>query len=114
MVDRKKDMVLSGGENVASIDVEDVLISHAKVAEVAVIGVPDEKWGERVHAELVLKPGAEASEQEIMDWCRDKLAGYKRPRSVEFVKELPRNPAGKILKREVRKKYWGDPDVKVR
>jgi len=114
VVDRKKDMILTGGENVASIDVEDVLLNHPKVAEVAVIGVPDEKWGERVHAELVLKAAAEASEQEIMDWCRDKLAGYKRPRSVELVKELPRNPAGKILKREVRKKYWGDSDVKVR
>ncbi|RJR27621.1 MAG: hypothetical protein C4582_00345 [Desulfobacteraceae bacterium] len=114
VVDRKKDMILTGGENVASIDVEDKLINHPKVAEVAVIGVPDEKWGERVHAELVLKPGVEASEQEIMEWCRDKLAGYKRPRSVEFVKGLPKNPAGKILKRELRKKYWGDSDLMVR
>lgn len=104
VVDRKKDMILTGGENVASTDVENVLINHPKVAEVAVIGVPDDKWGERVHAVLVLRPGVEAAEQEILDWCRDKLAGYKRPRSVEFVREIPKNPSGKVLKRELRKK----------
>jgi len=112
VVDRKKDMILTGGENVASIEVENILSNHPKIVEVAVIGVPDNKWGERVHAVLVSKKGEDISNQEIIDWCSSKLAGYKKPRSMEFMKELPKNPSGKILKAELRKKYWDKHDVK--
>lgn len=105
VVDRKKDMILTGGENVPSVEVEDVLMLHPKVLEAAAIGIPDEIWGERVHAVLALKPGETATEEEIIEWCKDKLAGFKRPRSVEFMPELPKNPSGKILKRELRSKY---------
>ena len=113
VVDRKKDMILTGGENVASVDVENILINNPKLMEVAVVGVPDKKWGERVHAAVVLKPGEKASAQELMDWCSDKIAGYKRPRSIEFLKELPKNPSGKVLKRNLRKKYWENTDIKI-
>ncbi len=114
VIDRKKDMILTGGENVASIDVENVLSSHPKIVEAAVIGVPDEKWGERVHAILVSKQGEDVSDQEIIDWCSSKLAGYKKPRSLEFMVELPKNPSGKTLKTELRKKYWDKHNVKCR
>lgn len=105
IVDRKKDMILTGSENVASAEVESVLYRHPAIADAAVIGVPDEKWGERVHAVVVLKPGQKVTAQEITDFCRGYLAGYKIPRSVEFVDALPRNPAGKVLKTELRAKY---------
>jgi acyl-CoA synthetase (AMP-forming)/AMP-acid ligase II len=105
VVDRKKDMILSGSENVASKEVEEVIYEHPAVADAAVIGVPDEKWGERVHAVIVLKSGQQLQEEEIIQFCKERLAGYKRPRSVEFVSELPRNPSGKILKQDLRKKY---------
>ncbi|MCL6639575.1 MAG: AMP-binding protein, partial [Firmicutes bacterium] len=105
VVDRKKDMILSGSENVSSKEVESVLYQHPAIADAAVIGVPDEKWGERVHAVVVLKPGHEASPEEITQFCRANLAGYKIPRSYEFVSELPRNPSGKVLKTKLREKY---------
>jgi acyl-CoA synthetase (AMP-forming)/AMP-acid ligase II len=105
VVDRKKDMILSGGENVASKEVEEVIYEHPAIADVAVIGVPDEKWGERVHAVIVLKSGQQLLEEEIIQFCKERLAGYKRPRSVEIVIELPRNPSGKLLKQELKKKY---------
>jgi acyl-CoA synthetase (AMP-forming)/AMP-acid ligase II len=105
VVDRKKDMILSGGENVASKEVEEVLYTHPAIADVAVIGVPDEKWGERVHAVIVLKAGQSLDEKGVTEFCREKMAGYKRPRSMEFVTELPRNPSGKIMKKELRAKY---------
>ncbi len=104
VVDRKKDMILSGGENIASKEVEEVIYEHPAVADVAVIGLPDEKWGERVHALVVLKEGMRADEEEIIRFCKERLASYKKPRSVEFVADLPRNPSGKILKKELRKK----------
>jgi len=104
--DRVKDMIVSGGENVYPAEVESVLFAHPDVADVAVIGVPDERWGETVKAVVVRAPGSSPSEAELIDFCRDKLAGYKRPRSVDFVDALPRNPTGKVLKRELRRPYW--------
>ena len=104
--DRVKDMIISGGENIYPAEVENALVGHPAVADVAVIGVPDPRWGEAVKAVVVLKPGAEASADELIGFARNRIAGYKLPKSVDFVAELPRNPSGKILKRELRKPYW--------
>jgi acyl-CoA synthetase (AMP-forming)/AMP-acid ligase II len=104
--DRVKDMIVSGGENIYPREVENVLFTHPAVADAAVIGVPDAKWGETVKAVLQLKPGASASAEEIIEFCRGKLAGYKLPRSDDFVAAIPRNASGKVLKRELREKYW--------
>ena len=100
--DRVKDMVVSGGENVYPKEVEDVLYTHPAVAEAAVFGIPSEKWGEAIHASVVLKEGASATADELIDFCKGKLAGYKRPRGIDFTDALPRNPSGKVLKRELR------------
>jgi len=105
IVDRKKDMILTGGENVYSREVEEVLYRHAAVAEAAVIGLPDEMWGENVVAVVQLRADATAGEDEIIAHCRSDLAGYKSPRRVFFIDELPRNASGKVLKRELRKRY---------
>lgn len=105
VVDRKKDMILSGGLNIASVDVENVLSAFPKVAEAAAIGIPDATWGECVHAFVVLKSGEASSFEEIIAWCNDQLAGYKHPRSMDFVEELPKNTVGKILKRVLRERY---------
>lgn len=104
--DRVKDMVLSGGENIYPRVVEDVLFQHPKIADAAVIGVPDEQRGETVKAIVVLQKGAAATAEEIMDFCRPRLGGFERPRSVEFQNTLPRNPTGKVLKRVLRERYW--------
>lgn len=104
IVDRKKDMILSGGENIASKEVEGTIFLHPAVADCAVIGLPDPKWGENVHAVVVLKPGMFLTEMELIDFCKANLASYKKPKSVEFVKDLPRNPTGKVLKKELRAK----------
>jgi acyl-CoA synthetase (AMP-forming)/AMP-acid ligase II len=104
--DRLKDMIVSGAENVYPREVEEVLFKHPAVADSAVIGVPSEEWGEAIKAVVVLRDGASASEDEIIDFCRQKLAGYKRPASVDFIEELPRNPSGKVLKRELREPHW--------
>jgi acyl-CoA synthetase (AMP-forming)/AMP-acid ligase II len=104
--DRVKDMIVSGGENVYPAEVESAIHAHPGVADVAVIGVPDERWGEAVKAVVVRRPGAEVSAEEILEFCRERIAGFKRPRSVDFVDALPRNPTGKILKRELRAPYW--------
>ena len=104
--DRVKDMIVSGGENVYPREVEDVLFQHEAVADVAVIGVPDERWGETVKAIVVLKAGASATAELLLDFCKGRLGGYKRPRSVEFAVELPRNPSGKVMKKDLREKYW--------
>jgi acyl-CoA synthetase (AMP-forming)/AMP-acid ligase II len=104
--DRKKDVIITGGENVSSIEVEDVLFSHPAVAEVAVIGVPDEKWGETIKALVVLAEGESASEEELIRWCKDKAAGFKAPTSVEFRDELARTATGKLQKFKLRKPYW--------
>ncbi|WP_193044405.1 long-chain-fatty-acid--CoA ligase [Mycolicibacterium baixiangningiae] len=106
--DRLKDMIISGGENVYSIEVERVLAEHPAVTEVAVIGVPDEKWGEAVKAVVAVE--GSASEEELTAWCRERLARYKCPRTVGIVDELPRNPTGKILKKELRKPFWEGRD----
>src|SRR5439155_13986135 len=111
--DRKKDVIISGGENVSSIEVEDRLFSHPAVAEVCVIGVPDEKWGETVKALVVLKPGAEASESELIEHCRSGLAHYKCPTSVEFRAELARTATGKLQKFKLRQPFWEGRERKV-
>lgn len=105
IVDRKKDMIVSGGENVYPREVEDVLHQHGAVREAAVFGVPDEHWGELVSAAVVLHHGSNATEAELDAWCREQLAGYKRPRAWHFVDELPKNVSGKILKRELRDRF---------
>ena len=104
--DRIKDMIVSGGENVYPAEVENALFDHKAVGDAAVIGIPDEKWGEAVKAIIVLKPGASATEEDIIAHSRTKIAGYKVPKSIDFTDVLPRNPSGKILKRELRKPYW--------
>ena len=104
--DRVKDMIVSGGENVYPRVVEDVLFQHPAVGDAAVIGVPHEQWGETVKAIIVLKEGQTATEEEIIEFSRGRLGGFERPRSVDFVNELPRNPSGKVLKRELREPYW--------
>lgn len=105
IVDRKKDMIITGGENVYPREVEEVLYRHPAVLEAAVIGAPDDKWVERVHAVITLKEGLETSPDQIIKFCKEHLASYKAPKSVEFVESLPKNPQGKILKRELREKY---------
>jgi acyl-CoA synthetase (AMP-forming)/AMP-acid ligase II len=104
--DRIKDMIVSGGENVYPAEVENALFDHPAIGDVAVIGVPDEKWGEAVKAVVVLKPSMRATQEEIIAHSRTKIAGYKVPKSIDFTDVLPRNPTGKLLKRELRKPYW--------
>jgi acyl-CoA synthetase (AMP-forming)/AMP-acid ligase II len=104
--DRVKDMIVSGGENVYPAEVENALFGHPDIADAAVIGVPDEKWGEAVKAIVVLKPGIDPNPDSIIAWARDRVAGYKTPKSVDFVETIPKNPSGKILRRELRKPYW--------
>jgi fatty-acyl-CoA synthase len=104
--DRVKDMIVSGGENIYPAEVENALFGHPAIADVAVVGVPDERWGEAVKAIVVLKPDMEGDPQEIIAFARTRIAGYKVPKSIDFVPVLPRNPSGKILRRELRKPYW--------
>jgi long-chain acyl-CoA synthetase len=104
--DRLKDMVVSGGENVYCGEVEAAIGSHPAVAQSAVIGIPCQRWGETVHAVIILKPGIKASSEEIIAHCRDRIAGYKVPRSVEFREALPLTSVGKVLKTELRKPFW--------
>ncbi len=111
--DRVKDLIVTGGENVYPAEVENAIFGHPDVADVAVIGVPDPKWGETVKAVVVLKPGAEADPNAIVAWTRERIAAYKAPRSVDFVPAIPRNATGKILRRELRKPYWEGRDRQV-
>jgi acyl-CoA synthetase (AMP-forming)/AMP-acid ligase II len=104
--DRVKDMIVSGGENVYPREIEDVLYEHPAVAEAAVIGIPSEKWGEEVKAVVVAKPDVEVLAEDIIDFCKERLGGYKQPRTVDFIAELPRNPSGKVLKKDLREPYW--------
>jgi acyl-CoA synthetase (AMP-forming)/AMP-acid ligase II len=111
--DRRKDVIITGGENVSSIEVEDCLFSHEAVAEVAVIGVPSEKWGETIKALVVLAPGASATEEELIKHCKARLAGYKAPTSVELRTEIPRTATGKVQKFKLREQYWQGYDRQV-
>lgn len=110
LVDRKKDMIISGGLNVFSVEVEEVLLSHPAVLAAAVIGVPHDKWGEAVHAVVELKDHHSVTADELIELCKSELGGVKTPKAVEFRPTLPRTPTGKILKREIRKEYWRDQD----
>ncbi len=111
--DRKKDVIISGGENVSSIEVEDVLFSHPDVAEVAVIGVPDDKWGETIKALVVVAPGATVTESDLVEHCRAHIARYKCPTSIEFRQELARTATGKLQKFKLREPYWAGRDRQV-
>lgn len=111
--DRVKDMIISGGENIYPAEVENVLFNHPAVADVAVIGVPDEQWGEAVKAIVVKKPDVEVTADELIAFAKQHIAGYKAPKSVDFVEALPRNASGKILKRELRAPYWAGRERQV-
>jgi acyl-CoA synthetase (AMP-forming)/AMP-acid ligase II len=111
--DRKKDVIISGGENVSSIEVEDALYAHPAVAEAAVIGVPHERWGETVKALVVLRPDAGATDTELMEFCRSRLAHFKCPTSIEFCETLPRTATGKLQKFKLRQEYWQDRQRQV-
>jgi fatty-acyl-CoA synthase len=111
VVDRKKDIIVSGGENISSLELEKAILAHPAVLEAGVIPVPDAKWGEVPKALVVLKPNATATESELIDFCRSRLSHYKCPRSVEFVDNLPKTGTGKILKKDIRKKYWHGQDT---
>ena len=111
--DRVKDMIVSGGENIYPAEVENAVFGHPAVADVAVIGVPDDKWGEAVKAIVVLKPGANATAADVIAFARTRIAGYKVPKSVDFIAALPRNPSGKILRRELREPYWAGKQRRV-
>jgi acyl-CoA synthetase (AMP-forming)/AMP-acid ligase II len=113
ILDRKKDVIISGGENVSSIEVEDALFSHAAVAEVAVIGIPHEKWGETVHALVVLAEGQSVSEAALIAHCRERLAHYKCPTGIEFRTELARTATGKLQKFKLREPYWAGQQRQV-
>ncbi len=106
IMDRSKDLIISGGENIYPREVEEVMIKHPAVREVAVIGVPDPKWGEAIKAVVALVPGTQVTGEELIHFCRENVAGYKKPRSVDFVDDLPKNATGKILKKELRAKFW--------
>jgi acyl-CoA synthetase (AMP-forming)/AMP-acid ligase II len=111
--DRKIDMIISGGVNIYPAEIEAVLSAHPAVLDVAVIGVPDAHWGESVKAVVSLRPGANATQAELIAYCAERLADYKKPRSVDFLDELPRNPAGKLLKRNIREAYWKGQERKI-
>ncbi len=113
LMDRSKDLIISGGENIYPREIEEVLVRHPAVREVAVVGAPDPKWGEAVTAVVATVPGGEVSEEELIDFCRERIASYKKPKRVEFVDELPKNNYGKILKRELRDRYWKGRERKV-
>jgi acyl-CoA synthetase (AMP-forming)/AMP-acid ligase II len=111
--DRVKDMIISGAENIYPAEVESAMFGHPAIADVAIIGVPDDKWGEAVKAVVVLKPGAEASEADLIAFTRSRIAAFKVPKSVDFVDVLPRNASGKVLKRALRDPYWAGKDRNV-
>ena len=114
IVDRVKDMVVTGGENVFTTEVENAVISHEAVQDVAVIGIPHAEWGEAVHAIVILHPGQDVTEEQLLDHCRERIAGYKLPKGITFREEpLPLSGAGKVLKTELRKPYWQGQDRQV-
>jgi acyl-CoA synthetase (AMP-forming)/AMP-acid ligase II len=105
IIDRKKEMIVSGGENIYPREIEEVLITHPAIADVAVVGIPDPDWGESVKAFVALKEGEMISEQEVIDFCKKYLASYKKPKTVAFIPSIPRNPSGKALKRLLKEQY---------
>ena len=107
IVDRAKDVIISGGENISSIEIEDVLYKHPSVLEAAVIGVPSEKWGETPMAIIVPREGASPTSEEIVAHCKENMAGFKTPGRIEFVEALPRTATGKLKKFELREQFWG-------
>jgi acyl-CoA synthetase (AMP-forming)/AMP-acid ligase II len=111
--DRIKDMIVSGGENVYPKEVENALFDHPSVADAAVIGIPDERWGETILAFLVLREGEQLTQDEAIAFCRERLAGYKVPRQIEYLDEIPRNASGKVLKKDLREPYWKDRERRV-
>ena len=111
--DRIKDMIISGGENIYPAEVESAICDHPDVAEAAVIGIPDDKWGEAVKAVVVMKPGKQATSSDIINFTRERIAGFKTPKTVDFMEALPRNPSGKILRRNLRDPYWAGKDRQV-
>jgi long-chain acyl-CoA synthetase len=111
--DRVKDMIVSGGENVYPAEVENALMAHPEVADVGVVGVPDERWGEAVHAVIVKAPGTDPEPAALIAFARERLAGFKCPKSITFVDALPRNPSGKILKRELREPFWAGQERRI-
>jgi len=113
LVDRKRDVIISGAFNIYPKEIEDVIVTHPKVKEVAVIGVPDEKWGEAVKAVVVPQKGVQVTEQEIIDYCREHMASFKKPKTVDVVEDLPRNPYGKILKTVLREPFWKGFDRRI-
>ncbi|MHB8842940.1 MAG: long-chain-fatty-acid--CoA ligase [Candidatus Aquicultor sp.] len=113
IVDRKKDMIVTGGENVYSTEVENVLYQIPQILETAVFGIPDEQWGEAVHAAIVLKEGQQASKEEIIHFCKENLARYKAPKSISFLAQLPRTGSGKLFKKGLRDPFWERYDKKV-
>ena len=113
IVDRLNDMIITGGVNVYPVEIEEVLHRMPNIQDVAVIGVPDEKWGEAVKAVVVPVKNADLSEEEVIGFCKDNLSKVKIPKSVDFVDAIPRTLTGKILKKDIRKKYWSDNTVQV-
>ena len=113
IVDRAKDVIISGGENISSLEIEDVLYKHADVLEAAVIGVPSEKWGETPLAIIVPRDGASPTQDAIIAHCRENMAHFKAPSKVEFVQTLPRTATGKLKKFELRDEFWTDKDRRV-
>ena len=113
ILDRKKDIIITGGENVSAREVENIIHTHPAVLECAVIGIPSEKWGEEVKAIIVPSEGMTVTPEEIIEYCRDKMAGFKRPKTVEIWQDLPKNPTGKVLKRKIRETYWAGNKRKV-
>jgi len=113
LMDRSKDLIISGGENIYPREIEEVLVQHPAVDEVAVIGVPDPEWGESVKAVVALVPGCSVTPEELIDFCRGHIASYKKPRSIDFIAEIPKNNYGKIVKHELRAPYWQDKNRQV-
>src|SRR5262249_24316846 len=107
ILDRSKDLIISGGSNIYPRELEEVLLQHEAVQEACIIGVPDELWGESVKAVIVLKPGSYGTEDQLIAFAAQRMAGYKKPRSVEFTTEIPKSAYGKVLKRELRDRYLG-------
>jgi acyl-CoA synthetase (AMP-forming)/AMP-acid ligase II len=113
IMDRKHDMIISGGFNIYPREVEDAIMTHSQVAETAVVGVPDDIWGESIKAFVVTKPGAALTEEDIIQSCKKHLAGYKKPKSVEFVPDLPKNAYGKVLRKVLKEPYWQGRERRV-